>query len=91
MHFKVIAATDPGFERWVEGLRRSGQMLTSRPTNGCRPARQRGEPAYLRGADNDLFDYGAAARNRVGVRRQGAPVDPQIGVCRDMTFTNGVD
>lgn len=90
MHFKVIAADRPGFERWVDGLRRSGQVLD-------KPAYERlighhGTTAasYYAAADNDLFDYamqrGTLPVSAVKVRS----VDPRIGICRDMNLTNGV-
>jgi len=57
MHFKVLATDGLSFERWVDGLRRSGQML-DKPAYE-RLVGQRGSAAttYYAAADNDLFDY----------------------------------
>jgi len=63
MHFKVIAADGPGFERWVEGLRRSGQMLDKPAYERLVGQRASAATAYYAVADNDLFDYGVAARH----------------------------
>jgi len=93
MHFKVIAADRPGFERWVEGLRRSGQMLDKPAYERLVGQRATAATAYYAGADNGLFDYALqrGTRPASAVKAQARPVDPRVGVCRDMTMTNGVN
>lgn len=89
MHFKVIAADRPGFERWVEGLRRSGQVLDKPAYERLIGHRGTAAASYYAAADNNLFDYamqrGTQPVSAVKVRT----VDPRIGVCREMNLTNG--
>jgi len=82
MHFKVIAADGPGFERWVEGLRRSGQMLDKPAYERLVGQRGSAATAYYAGADNDLFDYALQRGTGSASAVKARPVDPQIGVCR---------
>jgi len=91
MHFKVIASDAPGFERWVAGLRRSGQTLDKPAYERLIGQRGSAATAYYAAADNDLFDY-ALQRGTTPVSAVKArPVSPQLGACRDMTLTNGVN
>ena len=91
MHFKVIAADGPGFNRWVDGLRRSEQVLDKPAYERLVAQRASAETVYYAGADNDLFDYALQRGTRPVSAVKARAVDPRIGVCRDMTFTNGVD
>jgi cytochrome o ubiquinol oxidase subunit 2 len=91
MHFKVIAADGPGFERWVDGLRQSGQMLDKPAYERLIGQRGIAATTYYAAADNDLFDY-ALQRGTMPVSAVKArTVNPQAGACRDMTLTNGVN
>jgi cytochrome o ubiquinol oxidase subunit 2 len=91
MHFKVIASDGAGFERWVEGLRRSGQMLDKPAYERLLGQRASAATAYYAGADNDLFDYALQRGTGPASAVKAQPVDPRVGACRDMTLTNGAD
>jgi cytochrome o ubiquinol oxidase subunit 2 len=91
MRFKVIAADGPGFERWVEGLRQSGQMLDKPAYERLVGQRASAATARYAVADNDLFDYALQRGTNPVSAVKARPVNPQVGACRDMTSTNGVD
>jgi len=91
MHFKVVAADGPGFERWIDGLRRSGQVLDKQTYERLIGQRGTASTSYYAVADNDLFDYALQrGTNPVSSVSQRA-VNPRLGVCRDMNLTNGVN
>ena len=89
MNFKVIAADQPGFERWVEGLRRSQQVL-DKPAYE-RLVSQRGSAAatYYAAADDGLFDYAMQRGTKPMSAVKTRMVDPRIGVCQDTNPMNG--
>ena len=91
MRFKVVAADGPGFEQWVEGLRRSGQTLDKSAYERMVGQRASAATAYYAVADNDLFDYALQRGTNPVSAIKARPVDPQVGVCRDTALTNGVD
>ena len=91
MHFKVVAADRAGFDRWIEGLRRSGRSL-DKPAYEQLIAAHATEPAtYYAYAEDGLFDYalqrGTKPVSAVVARR----IDPGVGTCQDMTLSNGVN
>lgn len=90
MQFKVIAADRPGFERWVEGLRRSGQVLDKPAYERLVGHRGTAAASYYAAADNDLFDYAMQRSTKPISAVTARTVDPRIGICRDMILTNGV-
>jgi cytochrome o ubiquinol oxidase subunit 2 len=91
MRFKVIATDGPGFERWVDGLRHSGQMLDKPAYERLVSQRSRAATSYYAGADNGLFDYALQRGTIPASAAKARSIDAQTGVCRDMTLTNGVN
>jgi len=91
MRFKVIAADGPGFERWIDGLRRSGQILDKPAYERLVGQRASAATAYYAAADSDLFDYALQRGTRPVSAIKARTVNPQVGACQDMTLTNGVN
>jgi cytochrome o ubiquinol oxidase subunit 2 len=89
MNFKVIAADRPGFERWVEGRRRSGQVLDKPAYERLIGHRGTAAASYYAAADNDLFDYAMQRGIKPISAVKARAVDPQTGVCPNMNPTNG--
>ncbi|MDB5856548.1 MAG: ubiquinol oxidase subunit [Ramlibacter sp.] len=91
MKFKVIAADGPGFERWIDGLRRSGQVLDKPAYERLLGQRASTAASYYASADGDLFDYALQRGTKPPSAIKARTVDPRTGVCRDMNPTNGVN
>jgi cytochrome o ubiquinol oxidase subunit 2 len=91
MHFKVIAANEVAFERWIEEARRSGQALDKPAYEQLVGQRGVAATAYYGAVDGDLFDYALQRGTKPVASVKARPVNPQVGVCRDMTLTYGVN
>jgi cytochrome o ubiquinol oxidase subunit 2 len=91
MQFKVLAADGPGFERWVQQLRRSGQVLDKPAYERLLAQRSTAAASYYAGADDDVFAYALQRGTSPPSAVKARTVDPRVGVCRDMNLTNGVD
>ena len=89
MNFKVIAADRAGFERWVEGLRRSGQVLDKPAYERLLGHRGTAAASYYVAADNSLFDYAIQRGTKPISAVMERTVDPRLGVCPEMNLTNG--
>ena len=91
MHFKVIAADPASFDRWIAGLRQSGQVLDKAAYEGLLAVRSSAKATYFSTASTDLFDYALQRSTKPASAIQTRTIDPQTGACQDMTRTNGVN
>jgi cytochrome o ubiquinol oxidase subunit 2 len=91
MHFKVVAVDRGGFDRWVENLRGAGRNLDKGAFEQLIALRATTQTSYFSSADGDLFDYALQRGTRPGSAFVARTVDPSVGVCQDMTLTNGVN
>jgi cytochrome o ubiquinol oxidase subunit 2 len=91
MHFKVIAADRTEFDRWVDGLRQSGQSLDRPAYENLIAAHAAGQATYYASAQADLFDYALQRGTKPASAVVSRTIDPGVGACKDMTLSNGVN